>query len=305
MIPLWHAEDVLRTVRGQCLHEQSWQAHGVAVDSAAVRQGDVFIALGDPAHDAVSEAFRQGAAAAIVQRAPSQVPPDAPLIYVDDTAVALQDLARTARERCQGQIIAVVNGAESPEHAAELGFLLQSGKPLHIGREALAQPWATALALARIPAETAYAIIPVARPGLAEALKAHIALVTDDATPPEQLVECFRGLTPDSTILLNREHQHVARLHAVARAKGLKKVQSYGLNNKADARLLEVESRGGSSLVHATLGDFKISYTLPTLERHKVLDSLGLLLAAITAGANLIACLEALDQPEAEQAARA
>ena len=98
----WQAEDVLRAVRGQCLHEQSWQASGVAIDGRTTQHGDLFIALKGPTHDGheyVAQAFTAGAVAAIVQRPPSQVPNNAPLIFVEDTFAALQDLGRVGRQR--------------------------------------------------------------------------------------------------------------------------------------------------------------------------------------------------------------
>ena len=94
--PLWQAETVVRAVRGRCLHEQTWTADGVSIDSRTVKKGDLFIALHGPSHDGhdhVAAAFEAGAAAALVSRQLSNIPPDAALLFVDDTMMALQELA--------------------------------------------------------------------------------------------------------------------------------------------------------------------------------------------------------------------
>src|ERR1700722_11304724 len=103
----WTAEDVINAVHGHCLHEQTWQAHGVSIDSRTVKPGDLFVALKGPAHDGhdhVAAAFAAGAVAAIVSRQLSQVPPQTPLVMVDDTFVALEELGRAGRARAQAKM---------------------------------------------------------------------------------------------------------------------------------------------------------------------------------------------------------
>src|SRR5580693_2983624 len=107
---IWKAEDVMRAVHGHCLHEQTWQAHGVSIDSRTVKAGDLFVALKGPTHDGhdhVAEAITAGAVAAIVARQLPQVPPQAPLVMVDDTFIALEELGRAGRTRAQAKILAV------------------------------------------------------------------------------------------------------------------------------------------------------------------------------------------------------
>ena len=73
----WKAEDVVRAAHGHCLHEQSWQAEGVSIDSRTTKAGDLFVALKGPVHDGhdhVAAAFAAGAVAALVSRQPGQAP---------------------------------------------------------------------------------------------------------------------------------------------------------------------------------------------------------------------------------------
>jgi len=63
MTLVWTAEDVLRAVQGQCLHEQNWVAHGVSIDSRTCQPGDLYVAIkGDKmdGHAYVGAAFEKG-----------------------------------------------------------------------------------------------------------------------------------------------------------------------------------------------------------------------------------------------------
>ena len=80
---------------------------GVAIDSRAVRPGNLFVALRGPnfdGHAFAAEAVAAGAGALLVERA---VDADAPQVVVPDTVAALGDLGATWRRRFRGPVIAV------------------------------------------------------------------------------------------------------------------------------------------------------------------------------------------------------
>jgi UDP-N-acetylmuramoyl-tripeptide--D-alanyl-D-alanine ligase len=94
-------------------------ASGYSIDSRTLQPGALFFAIRGPrfdGHEFVEQAFRRGAAGAVVDRsfatgladgrasAPAWVPA---LISVHDTTSALQDLARVVRQRWGRQLVAV------------------------------------------------------------------------------------------------------------------------------------------------------------------------------------------------------
>ena len=85
----------------------------ISIDSRTIRRGDVFIALKGKnfdGHSFLGEAFKKGAAAAIVSREKeAHMSGGKPyiLIGVDDTKKALKRLAFTLREKFKGKVIAV------------------------------------------------------------------------------------------------------------------------------------------------------------------------------------------------------
>jgi len=89
---------ILRAINGQVeegLYE-SLQIEGVSTDSRTIKAGNLFIPLdiGNrfDGHKFVLEAFAKGAAAALWQTDRRDPPQDVPLIYVEDTLTALQEL---------------------------------------------------------------------------------------------------------------------------------------------------------------------------------------------------------------------
>ena len=85
---------------------------GVSIDSRSVREGDLFVALEGEhrdGHEYVAEAFRRGAAAALIHRDIQNLGGfrDRPVIRVRDTRAALGDLARCHRRELSAVIVAV------------------------------------------------------------------------------------------------------------------------------------------------------------------------------------------------------
>jgi len=85
-------------------------AAGVSQDTRRLAPGDLYVALRGErfdGHDFVAEAFRRGAAAAMVDRAWTPPPGIGPLLRVADPLRALGDLARGHRRALSGRCIAI------------------------------------------------------------------------------------------------------------------------------------------------------------------------------------------------------
>ena len=153
-ISLWQAEDVVLAVRGRCLHEQSWLANGVSIDSRTTAAGDLFIALHGPnfdGHDYVAAAFAAGASAAIVSKQPLQVPSEGPLIFVDDTLTALQQLGSAGRARARGKIIGVTGSVGKTTTKEMLRLALSAVGKTYANAGSFNNHWGVPLSLACLP----------------------------------------------------------------------------------------------------------------------------------------------------------
>ena len=86
---------------------------GVSTDTRAIRAGSLFIALRGERYDGhafAAEAIRRGAGGLLVTRAPDGVS-GVPVIAVQDTLRALQDLARVVRRESGARVVAVTGSA--------------------------------------------------------------------------------------------------------------------------------------------------------------------------------------------------
>ncbi|HBM91131.1 MAG TPA: UDP-N-acetylmuramoylalanyl-D-glutamyl-2,6-diaminopimelate--D-alanyl-D-alanine ligase [Rhodospirillaceae bacterium] len=310
----WQAENVLRAVRGQSLHVQDWQAHGLSIDSRSVQKGDLFIAIKGPSldgHDYVHHAFENGAVAAIVSQQPSQVPPDVPLIHVDDTLTALQDLGRVNRARTGAKIIAVTGSVGKTSCKEQLRLMLGAINDTYANEGSLNNHWGVPLSLARMPADTKYGIFELGMnhkdelAPLSRDVQPAIALITNvEAVHLEFFnsveeiadakAEIFLGMNPDGIAVLNHDSPHYARLIAAARTQGLKKTLSFGHSSKCDARIQALEPDEAGTNVEAIILGQKVSYRVGAAGVHLAINALGTLLACAALGVDLEICSKAL-----------
>jgi UDP-N-acetylmuramoyl-tripeptide--D-alanyl-D-alanine ligase len=311
----WQAEDVMRAVHGHCLHEQTWQAQGVSIDSRTAKPGDLFIALKGPAHDGhdhVAEALTAGATAAIVSRALSHIPPQAPLIMVEDTFKALEELGRAGRARSQASIIAVTGSVGKTGTKDMLRLMLAATGDAYANEGSFNNHWGVPLSLARLPANARYGVLELGMNHagelgpLSQQVQPHVALITTiEAVHLEFFAsleaiadakaEIFLGMNSNGAAVLNRDNLQFSRLAAAAKARGLKKILSFGHDGKCDARMLKcVVSQDATDITAEILGR-RITYRLGVPGEHLALNSLGALLAAAAAGSDAEACAAALE----------
>ncbi len=311
---VWQAEEVIRAVGGQCLHEQTWEAHGVSINTRTIQPLDLFIALVGGArdgHDYVAEAFEKGASAAIVSRQPPQVAADAPVILVEDTFTALENLGRAGRQRCKADIVAVTGSVGKTSSKEMLRVMLNAVGETYANEGNLNNQWGVPLSLSRMPAQARYGVFELGMnhagelTGLSQQVRPDVALITTieavhleffaslDAIADAK-AEVFLGMNANGAAVLNRDNAQFARLAAGAKNHGLKKILGFGRDGKADARMLNYAATPDGSEIEADILGRKINYSLTTHGEHLALNSLGALLAAVAAGGDLDACVAAL-----------
>ena len=102
-------DDVTSVTRGTTAGPTWESVRGVVTDSRAVEPGNLFVALRGErfdAHEFAVQAADAGAAAVIVERGTS-LPEHVSAVMVDDTLVALGDLARTHRGAWNGRVVGI------------------------------------------------------------------------------------------------------------------------------------------------------------------------------------------------------
>jgi UDP-N-acetylmuramoyl-tripeptide--D-alanyl-D-alanine ligase len=291
--------------------------NGISIDSRTVKPGDAYFAIKGDVHDGhafVAAALNAGAGLAVVERAQRDAfPADAPLLVVEDVLAGLVDLARAARARLAARVIAVTGSVgKTSTKEALLGVLSAQGST-HASVASFNNHWGVPLTLARCPADVRFAIFEIGMnhageiESLVKMVRPHFAIIT--TVEPVHLeffagveaiadakAEIFTGLEPDGVAILNRDNAQFARLRKSAEAHGVSRIVSFGADEQADARLLDVALHPTCSAVHARILDNDVTYKLGMPGRHMAMNSLAVLAAASLMGADLAIAALTLSQ---------
>ncbi len=306
--PLWVSADAQRATGGGVTVE--WQCDGIASDSRKIRHGDLFIALTGPnfdGHGFVAEALAKGAAAAMVERHPEDVPEDAPLLIVDDVLEALDRLAGAARERCKGRIIAITGSVGKTSTKEALAHVLGAQASTYASPASFNNHWGVPLSLAALPADAAFGIfeIGMSHAGeisvLSKLVRPHAALVTtveevhleffdSVAAIADAKAEIFDGIVEGGVAILNYDNPYRSQLAEAARMQGVcgkQDIICFGVHPHATLRLVE-ETQGdqdGGGVIDK--GGERISFGIGAPGHHWVLIGLAVLATVYAVGADV------------------
>lgn len=254
--PLWQFADLVAASGGRADGVPSVAVTGFTFDTRAIEPGNVFVALKDQrdGHNFVTAAFKSGASLAIVSDAYLRQPGDGPLLHTLDPLQALERIGVAARARLQSnaRVIAVTGSAGKTTTKEMLRACLLKAAPghVHASEKSYNNHWGVPLTLARMPADTRYAVFEIGmnhadeiRP-LTKLVRPHAAIVTTvDAVHLEHFAsveaiadakaEIFEGLVPGGTAIIKLHSAHVERLKASARSAGAS-VVTFGFDATAD-----------------------------------------------------------------------
>ncbi len=219
---LWTSDQAEAATGGRST--KGWQASGVSIDSRTLNRGDLFIALKDvrDGHDFVAAAFEAGASAAVVSNIPARLDEDRPLLVVSDVQAALEGLGRAARHRLRGRVAAVTGSVGKTTTKEMLRCALNRQGKTIAADKSYNNHWGVPLTLARMPADTEFAIIEIGMnqtgeiAPLSELARPHVAMVTEIAPAhlaafnslediAREKADIFRGLEAGGSAILNAQ----------------------------------------------------------------------------------------------------
>jgi len=306
---LWTRDAALAATGGASARD--WTATGVSIDSRSLVPGDLFVALRDvrDGHAFVADAFARGAAAALVSRVPEGLSGEAPLLVVPDVLEGLRALARAARARSRGQVVAVT-GSVGKTGAKEMlrTALAGQGARVHAAEKSFNNHWGVPLTLARLPRDADFAVIEIGMnaPGeiepLARLARPHVALVTTVAAVhlaafadlrgiAREKAAIWRGLEPGGTAVVPRDVDTYPVLLRIARRAGARPLR-FGATGRPEFRLVEARSTETGVTVDARARGVPFLFKLGAPGRHLAMNALGVLAAVEALGGDLArACI--------------
>ncbi|MDU8943089.1 UDP-N-acetylmuramoyl-tripeptide--D-alanyl-D-alanine ligase [Ovoidimarina sediminis] len=302
MSVLWSSSEAAAATQGRTTRD--WQAGGVSIDTRTLKPGDLFVALKDvrDGHDFVADALAMGAAGAMVTHRPQGVSKDAPLLIVDDVLAALTDLGRAGRARTDARVIAITGSAGKTSTKEMLRDTLQGQGRVHAAEASYNNHWGVPLTLARMPADTEFAIIEIGmnHPGeiapLSRLARPHIAVITTIAPAhleafdsiegiAREKASIFQGLEPDGTAIFNADVGTAGILRTTAKAHAGRLI-GFGTAEDAEFHADDITLNPGSSVIRAHHGGRTMLFKIGAPGRHVALNALAVLAAAEAAGAD-------------------
>jgi UDP-N-acetylmuramoyl-tripeptide--D-alanyl-D-alanine ligase len=274
---------------------------GVSIDSRTVRPGELFIAIHGARHDGhdhVASALERGALAAVVEtpelgRYREQIRERT--LPVDDTFVALKQLARAVRKAWRGKIAGVTGSVGKTTTKEILAALLGTKLRVLKSEGNFNNEYGLPLTMFRLDETHQAAVLEmgmsrqgelsrlaeIARPDVGVVTRvapAHLeffASVEAIALAKRELIEGLNG--PDSVAVLNADDSRVAAFASHAPGR----VLTYGIEKAADFRAEQIEDRGALGSRFVLVHDGKpVRLELGLAGRHVVSNTLAALAAA-------------------------
>jgi UDP-N-acetylmuramoyl-tripeptide--D-alanyl-D-alanine ligase len=304
MTALWTSVEAAAATGGTAT--QVWEAQGVSIDTRTLQEGDLFVALADvrDGHDFVAQALEKGAAAALVTHVPDGVAPDAPLLIVADVLAALVALGRAARARTGAKVAAITGSVGKTSTKEMLRTVLERQGKCHAAEASYNNHWGVPLTLARMPADTEYAVIEIgmSNPGeitpLSQMARPHVAMVTTVAAAHLASFDSLAGiaaekacimdgLEPGGVAVMNGDIETSRILLDHAKVLGAKHVR-FGAT-APDWMVKDVRITGDVTVISANGGGEDYLFKLSVPGRHFAMNAVGVLAVVSALGADPVA----------------
>jgi UDP-N-acetylmuramoyl-tripeptide--D-alanyl-D-alanine ligase len=309
---LWTWDNLVPAAIGVADGTPSVPITGFSMDTRTVEPGEVFVAVRDvrDGHDFVLEAFRKGAAAALVSVDYKRAPGDGPLLRVAETLQGLRDIAAAARRRTDARVIAVTGSVGKTGTKEALRACLSRLGPTHAAEKSFNNHWGVPLTLARMPADVRYGVFEIGMNHAGEItpltalVRPHVAIVTTVGPVhleffgttekiAEAKAEIFGGLEPGGVAILNRDNEHFELLATRAREHGAR-IVSFGRHENADVRPEVFSLDADGTDIAVRIGGRLIAYRVGAPGAHIAQNSLAVIAALDAIGADIEEAVVAL-----------
>jgi len=283
---------------------------GVAIDTRKLKPGDLFVAIRGErvdGHDYLAEAAERGAVAALVTHKVDSVLPQ---VVVDDSALALGDLASAVRAQRNVRVVGITGSNGKTTVKTLIASILSRHGRTHVSSGNYNNELGLPLSLLAMPEDTEYAVFEmgagkpgdiaylaaIARPdiGLVTLIApAHLARMGSVEGVAETKGALYQALPVDGSAIINADDSFASFFGGLA---GSRKQLRFGLDHPANVGADIVEQRvDGSRFVLSTpLGDAEVALPLPG--RHNIANALAAAAIAIALEVPLDIIVAGLEQ---------
>jgi UDP-N-acetylmuramoyl-tripeptide--D-alanyl-D-alanine ligase len=282
---------------------------GISIDTRSLARGDAFFAIkGDrtDGHDYATAAMVAGASLLVVAegKLPALGRLGVPMIVVPDVLKGLEALGVAARARTSARIIAVTGSAGKTSTKDALRHALAPSGKVHGADKSFNNHWGVPLTLARMPADSDYAVFEIGMnhageiSQLVRLVRPDIAIITLIAAAhlgnfnsldeiARAKAEIFEGVVADGHALVNRDDARWKLLDAAARAAGIKNVWSFGQHQRATFKLTGYQPEGSGARISVRIAGQTHDLPVGVPGEHMAQNLIAVLGAVYLAGADV------------------
>lgn len=283
---------------------------GVAIDTRKLKPGELFVAIKGErvdGHDYVLQAAMQGAAAALVTR---RVDVDIPQVLVNDTQLALGDLASAVRAQRDVRVVGITgSNGKTTVKTLTASILARHGRT-HVNAGNYNNELGLPLTLLAMPQDSQYAVLEmgagkpgdiaylaaIARPdiGLVNTIApAHLERMGSVEGVAETKGALYQALPADGVAIINADDAFASFFEGLA---GGRPVLRFGLGAQVDvgAAILEQRVDGSRFVLRTPAGEAEV--TLPLAGRHNVANALAATAIALALDVPLATIVMGLQQ---------
>ncbi|MEI8320869.1 MAG: UDP-N-acetylmuramoyl-tripeptide--D-alanyl-D-alanine ligase [Alphaproteobacteria bacterium] len=295
----WTAQKIAEATQGKLIGNTDWSTVAFAIDSRALKVGNVFIALeGEKVdgHDFVKQVIDKGAIAAVVHKKLPSYPSNFPLILVEKTDKALVNLGNYARKNFKGKVVGVTGSAGKTSTKDMLAFCLADQAKTHKSEKSFNTKLGVPLTIANCPPASEFLVLEIGMslPGeislLTHIAKPDVAIITTIAHAHIEFLksldgvakakaEIFEGLQPNGTAIVNGDLDQTHILVEKAKENNVKNIFLFGENPACQTRLLKYEPSSAGCHIRAEILGEEVSYKLQAFGKHHAMNSLAVLTA--------------------------
>ncbi len=271
---------------------------GVCIDSRRVVEGNLYIpikGLRNNGHDYVKQAIAQGAAATLWDKHEPNPPQEITVILVEDTTVALQQLAYAYRMQLHTKIIGITgsNGKTSTKDilAGMLSSRYVTQKTLGNYNNEIGVP----LTLLSLSEHCEVAVVEMGMENLDELdflsrmVRPDIAIITNVGTAhlenlgsmqniAKAKLEITHGLKPHGLFIYNGDQEILQDAVTREAINGDIRIKTFGEHPDNDMVLTYVKQ--GSNGIRFSVNDEETHFIVPLLGKHQAINAMAALISA-------------------------
>ena len=233
--------------------------NGVSINTKKIKKNNLFFAIKGKkrdGHNFVKEAINNGAVKAVVNKKIKHLPRNKTII-VKNTLSSLNDLARSARNNTEAQIIGITGSVGKTTVKNLISFALKNYGKVHFSPHSYNNKFGVPLTLCNLKPKTEYGVFEIGMDkkgeinDLSKIIQPKIALITNISEAhlknfnsltgiAKAKAEIIENVTIGGSIILNKDDKFFTFLLNKSKKRGLN-IISFGLNKKADIFLLGIK----------------------------------------------------------------